>query len=115
MVARLMSVPAPATNTPIAKYEAARRALAEAHCVDEVKGIRDKAVALQAYARQAKDTQLSRHATEIRLRAERRLGEMMEAQKATVGLNGGGRPKTGSAPDPVSGKPTLADAGIDKH
>jgi hypothetical protein len=43
----------------------------------------------------------------------------MAAQKATTGLNKGGRPKkkTGSGPDPVSEEtpPTLAEAGIGKH
>ena len=34
-------------------------------------------------------------------RSERRLGEMVIAQKETVGLNGGGRPVTGTHPEPV--------------
>lgn len=40
----------------------------------------------------------------------------MQAQRETVGLAPGGQPyrSTGSQSDPVE-KPTLADAGIDKH
>lgn len=63
----------------------------------------------------SKDRQLEVDASEIRIRAERRVGELMEAQRQTVGLSDGGRPKkTGAGSDPVS-VPTLADAGIDKH
>jgi hypothetical protein len=52
------------------------RAIAEAHAVDEVKDIRDKALAIQMYARQAQNTEAERQACDIRLRAERRCGEL---------------------------------------
>lgn len=99
----------------LARYDAACRAIAAAKSVDEVKEIRDKAEAMRAYARQAKNKVLEIDAAEIRIRAERRLGEMIVAQKQTVGLNKGGRPpKTGLQENPVS-PPTLAEAGIDKN
>lgn len=47
------------------------------------------------------------HAVEIRMRATRRLGEMMEKQPK----NEGGRPSKNR----VIEKPSLADAGIDKN
>jgi N6-adenosine-specific RNA methylase IME4 len=95
--------------------------LAEAKSVDEAKDIRDKAIAMAAYARQAKNRDLEADAIEIRMRAERRLGEMLVEQKATVGFNkgaaGSAGPGRGNAvpiENRVSNVPTLAEAGIDK-
>jgi hypothetical protein len=57
---------------------------------DEAKDIRDKAEAMRAYARQAKNKDLEVDAAEIRIRAERRLGELIRAQKTEgPGLNKG--------------------------
>lgn len=71
------------------KYDAACRAIAECKAVDEVKGWADKAAAMQAYGRMAKDTTLEIDAAEIRIRAERRLGELIAEQKANGGLSKG--------------------------
>lgn len=98
------------------KYEAACLALAECKSVDEVKAWTDKAAAMQAYGRMAKDKTLEVDAAEIRIRAERRLGEMLAAQKAEGGLNKG-KLKQGPvvvANDHGKSAPKLADAGISK-
>src|SRR5215211_626697 len=92
------------------RYDAACQALAEAKSYDEVKGILDTQAAIQAYARQAKNKDLEVDAAEIRIRAERRLGELIAEQKRTVGLHIGGRPK--KTPDNLKGV-SLADVGID--
>jgi len=103
--------------TQLVKYEAAKHALAEAKSVDEVKKIHDVGAAMKAYAQQAQDKQLEIDACEIRIRAERRLGEMIRHQKETVGLATGGQPyqhkPTGTHAEPVD-RPTLADVGISK-
>src|SRR5215472_17055331 len=106
--------------TALVRYDAACRALAEARSVDEVKDVRDKAIAMAAYARQAKNRDLEADAVEIRMRATRKLDQLRHAQKETVGLNrgaaGGGektRPR-GLLINPRDLRPTLASQGIDK-
>lgn len=104
----------------LVRYEAACRAIADAKAVDEVKQVADKAAAMQAYARQAKNKELEIDAAEIRMRAVRRLGEMIKVQKDTVGLNkgaaaGGTRESLrGPIVEPRESPPKLSEVGIDK-
>jgi phage N-6-adenine-methyltransferase len=106
----------PMSPAGLAHYDAARSALAAAFRVDDVKSIRDKAVALAAYARQAKDTALIGHATEIRLRAERRWGELYRPEAKAKGGDKGGKKKIdGSRAQPSNADtPTLNDMGVSK-
>ena len=87
--------------TALVKYEAARQALAEAHSVDEVKGIHDKAEAMRAYAVKAKDLELVWWAAELKLDAERKGGRMLVQMDLPA-----------SRPTKASQRATLSDYGI---
>ncbi|WLB43040.1 hypothetical protein QIH93_21060 [Bradyrhizobium ottawaense] len=99
--------------TALVRYEAARRALAEAVAVDEVMAIHDQAEAMRHAMRIAGDKALEIQAAQIRFRAERRLGELIAAQKQTVGLNRGAL-RRGSQSEQRDERPTLAEVGIDR-
>ena len=101
-------------SAQLIKYEAACRALAECKAIDEVKAWADKAAAMQAYGKMAKDKSLEIDASEIRIRAERRLGEMLSAQKNDGGLNKGQLKQGPALVANEDGKstPKLSDAGI---
>lgn len=80
---------------------------------DEVKDIRDKAIAIQMYARQAQNVELERQACEIRLRAERRAGQLlgeMEKAKGARGNPGGQGAKVVRSDDTTA--QTLPEMGI---
>jgi hypothetical protein len=76
----------------LVRYDAMTRAIAECVAVDEIKDIRDKALAMERYAQQAMNVEAERQANEIRLRAERRFGELSVEIEKDVG----GRPKKNS-------------------
>jgi N6-adenosine-specific RNA methylase IME4 len=80
-----------ADGRALSLYDTACKALAAAKDLGEVKDIADKAVALKEYARRAKDRELEVNAAELRIRAERRLGEMLSVEKA-AGRIAEGRP-----------------------
>ena len=106
--------------TELTKYDAMVQAIAAAYDVDEVKVIHDQAVALEHYARQARNVDAERKACEIRLRAERKVGQITRKMEKSKG----GRPaketrgaapsvsKTGGAAPRVSKKAQLRAAGV---
>lgn len=97
-------------------YEQACRAVETARTTFEAKDIRDKAEAMRVYSRQAKNRQMEIDATEIRIRAERKIGLLMQEQREAGLMNtGGDAMKARVAEKPEVGKPTLSDAGIDKN
>jgi hypothetical protein len=98
----------------LANYDAAVLAIAKAHRVDEVKSMADQAAALATYARQTKNHEAERMMMEIRVRAERRCGELIAAVKKTGQLTRGNKSKVHGAdltPKPMS----LESIGLTKN
>jgi N6-adenosine-specific RNA methylase IME4 len=99
--------------TALAQYDAACAALAAAVKADEVMKVRLEAKAIEAVGRVAKNFDLELQATKLRLRAEARLGEMLdqgEAQGIIAGHGGNRGQDTAMASCPPA---TLKDIGID--
>jgi N6-adenosine-specific RNA methylase IME4 len=113
----LVPIPA-AQDVALPAYDRACHALAEAKSFADVKDVLSEAVARQAFARMSKNKQMEIDACEIRIRAERRLGELLVAQKAAGGLNPGtrlvgGGDGAGAPTTEAPAIPTLASEGID--
>ena len=97
---------------PLALYDAMCRAIDVAHAVDEAKDIRDKALAFEVYARQAKNIDAERRAVDIRLRAERKAGSLLaESEKARPPGSNQHQLRSSRPTDP----PTLRDLGVSKQ
>lgn len=108
-------------------FNAMKKAIEAVKTTDEVIEIRDEAVRMAAYARQANDRTTLEDCAEIRVRAERKLGQMIATQRDTVGLatgtrgqarpvtSGSGRLAPGELSENSPGRPTLRQAGIDPN
>lgn len=82
--------------TQLVQYHAARAALAASTKVEEAKSIREEMEHVKLYARQVEDRALMADATEIQMRAEKRLGELLIAAEECGQLRGRGRVREGS-------------------
>lgn len=98
-------------DTALVKFEAAKRALAEARNIDEVKLVRDQAEALRLYVRQQGESlEMQNDIAEIKLRAERRAGELLAEQ----GRRQGERDNIERFDAQTFQPPKLKDLGISK-
>lgn len=91
------------TQSSLALVSKARMALEQAKTIDDVKDLRDKAEAVRQYAKQAGESlEVQNAAAEVKLRAERKAGEMLAEMEKHNG-------------DPrLQGATRLSDLGIEK-
>lgn len=80
------------TQQQLVRYDAMCRAIDAAYKVDEVKDIRDKAIALQIYSKQARNVENERCACEIRLRAEKKAGVLSRGLEKKQGARNDKQP-----------------------
>jgi hypothetical protein len=84
------------TGTLITKYNASLRMLQSATSIVEVKAVRDLTNVMRELAKVAQDREAERLCDELRLRATRKIGEMIAEQRRTHGLaKGAARPGVG--------------------
>ena len=86
-----------------------KTALAQAVKIDEVKKIRDKSEAIRAYHKQAGDSfEMQNHCAEIKVRAERRMGELLGEMEKNKGA-------ATSSQNEIALPKKLSDLGIDHN
>lgn len=106
-------------QTGLVKYDAMQRAILVASKVDEVKDIRDKAMALEKYAQQARNFDAEKRAATIRIHAEMQGALLWRQQEKAKGAAEPGGKKNGKhgkitrSPDETT-CPTLEDLGVSK-
>ena len=107
-------------DSALVKINLANRALAQAKTLQEVKRVMSLADAARLFAKQTgAATETINIGAELKLHAERRLGEMLEAapkSKGAIGSPGPGRGKRGTRKVPrFSNLLTLEETGITKN
>lgn len=106
----LLPLDIPAQSAPLVLYDAMCTAIAAAYEVDEVADLRNRALAMETYARLALNTENERLACEIRLRAERRAGQLLRAMEKAKG----GQPYRSGHSTGSDTPKSLSDLGITK-
>lgn len=69
----------------LVRYDEMCRAIDAAYEIDEVSEIRDQARAIELYMQQQRNTEAERRACEIRLRAERKVGKLIQQMERARG------------------------------
>jgi hypothetical protein len=105
----------PAAGAGLVLYDKMRHAIEQCANVDEVKEVRSKATALALYKRQAGDREAEKKFAAIRIRAERRIGELLKemGESGERDTGKGGDRKSRSVETTVKPK-TLSDLGVSK-
>ena len=98
----------------LARYDHMVVSIAECHKVDEVKDIRDRARAVELYSAQAQNLEAEMRAMEIRIRAERRAGQLLRELKENGSRKKPGDERPNKKGDSNPELPSLADFGISK-
>lgn len=99
----------------LTEVQEVRAAVGLASTVKQAKEIKDRAETMEHYANRAgRSETLQQHWLEIRLRAERKAGELLAQEK----LSRGGRPpnpETSNSPLQVNSGPTLEELGVTRN